>query len=117
MVKKMLEEASSTPGNEKKKKQALQDEKIRNCIEGKFGQSKRRFSLNRVMAKLSYTSQTTIAITFLVLNLSTHLLRLFSAFLCLFFKIKPFSQLMIIHNYDLVHIRQQKLIFNACSNN
>jgi hypothetical protein len=38
------------------KKQALDSEKIRNEIEGKFGQAKRRFSLERVMAKLPNTS-------------------------------------------------------------
>ncbi len=36
------------------KKQAADDEGIRNCIEGKFGQGKRRFSLGRVMAKLPH---------------------------------------------------------------
>ena len=51
------------------KKQAQLDERVRNCIEGKFGEAKRRSSLNRVMAKLSHTSQTVIAITFLVMNL------------------------------------------------
>jgi hypothetical protein len=44
-----------------KKKQALEDEKIRNTIEGKFGQGKRRFGLNRVMTKLDNTSGTVIA--------------------------------------------------------
>jgi len=34
------------------KKQAREDEGIRNHIEGKFGQGKRRFSLDRVMSKL-----------------------------------------------------------------
>jgi hypothetical protein len=53
------------------KKQAQLDEKFRNCIEGKFGQAKRRFGLNRVMTKLSETSENKIAITFLVVNLST----------------------------------------------
>ncbi len=65
------------------KKQATIDEKIRNTIEGKFGQAKRRFSLARVMTKLAHTSQTAIAITFLVMNLSTWLRRVFCAFLCL----------------------------------
>ena len=51
-----------------KKKQALEDERIRNALEGKFGQGKRRFGLNRVMAKLDNTSGTAIAITFLVMN-------------------------------------------------
>lgn len=59
-----------SPANvsKEKKKQDLESERIRNCIEGKFGQAKRRFSLNRVMAKLSHTSETAIAITFLVMN-------------------------------------------------
>ena len=46
------------------------DERFRNAIEGKFGQAKRRFSLNLVMTKLPETSETSIAITFLVVNLS-----------------------------------------------
>lgn len=66
------------------KKQAQLDERIRNSIEGKFGQSKRRFSLNQVMAKLPTTSQTAIAITFLVMNLSTLLRQVLCLFLCLF---------------------------------
>lgn len=62
------------------KKQALEDEKIRNYIEGKFGQGKRRFSLNRIMAKLAHTSETAIAITFLVMNLSVILRQIFWSF-------------------------------------
>lgn len=52
------------------RQQAVEDARIRNQIEGKFGQGKRRFSLARVMAKLATTAQTTIAITFLVMNCS-----------------------------------------------
>lgn len=66
------------------KLQALEDERIRNAIEGKFGISKRRFSLNRVMAKLPNTSETTIAITFLVINLSALLRQFFLSFLLIF---------------------------------
>lgn len=51
------------------KQQAKKDEAVRVQIEGKFGQAKRRFSLGRVMAKLAQTAQTSIAITFLVMNL------------------------------------------------
>jgi transposase, IS5 family len=51
------------------RQQAREDAKIRNQIEGKFGQGKRRFSLARVMDKLASTAATTIAITFLVMNL------------------------------------------------
>jgi IS5 family transposase len=56
--------------SKERKKQAAHDERIRNAIEGKFGQGKRRFSLARIMAKLENTSRTAIAITFLVINLS-----------------------------------------------
>ena len=55
----------------KEKKEARSDERVRNAIEGKFGQGKRRFSLGRVMAKLPETSETVIAMNFLVMNLST----------------------------------------------
>ncbi|MBE9038516.1 IS5 family transposase [aff. Roholtiella sp. LEGE 12411] len=98
--------------SKEKKKQALSDERIRNSIEGKFGQAKRRFSLGRVMAKLSHTSQTAIAITFLVMNLSTHLSWVFCAFLCLFFKNRPFLEIGIIERYAFASYRQQKLIFD-----
>lgn len=64
------------------KKQAQEDERIRNQIEGKFGISKRRYSLSRVMAKLPHTSETAIAITFLVMNLSALLRQVFCLFLC-----------------------------------
>lgn len=63
------------------KKQALEDERIRNEIEGKFGVLKRRFSLGLVMTKLSYTSMSAIAISFLVVNLSA-LLRQVLWFFC-----------------------------------
>ncbi|MEL4895837.1 transposase, partial [Crocosphaera sp. Alani8] len=52
------------------------DEAFRNRIEGKFGQAKRKFSLDLVKTKLKETSETAIAITFLVVNLS-QLLRQF----------------------------------------
>ncbi len=70
------------------KKQALDDERFRNVIEGKFGQAKRRFSLNLVMTKLPETSETSIAITFLVVNLSTLLRQFLSLFFSLFLENK-----------------------------
>jgi hypothetical protein len=62
------------------KKQAQEDERVRNQIEGKFGIAKRRFGLDRLMTKLSETSETAIAITFLVMNLSTLLKQSMKAF-------------------------------------
>ena len=93
-----------------KKKQALEDERIRSSIEGKFGQGKRRFSLALVMAKLPNTSRTAIAITFLVMNLSTGLKRFLCVFLCLFAKTTLVSGLVIIKNYNSTYESQNKLI-------
>ncbi len=83
--------------NDKTKKQAQDDERIRNAIEGKFGQGKRRFSLNKIMTKLPSTSATTIAIIFLVMNLST----LLQEFLSLFFVENLWKSFMINQNYHL----------------
>ncbi|CDN16321.1 hypothetical protein RintRC_6124 [Richelia intracellularis] len=59
--------------SKEQKRQANESERIRNSIEGKFGQGERRFRLNRIMAKIYHTSETAIAITFLGMNLSTWL--------------------------------------------
>ncbi len=67
-----------------RKLQQRQDELDRIPIEGKFGQSKRRFSLNRVMTKLADTSETAIAIVFIVMNLEKWLQKLlFTLLWCL----------------------------------
>ncbi len=66
------------------RKQAQDDERFRNAIEGKFGQAKRRYGLNCIMTKLPETSETSIAITFLVINLSTLLRQINCLFLSLF---------------------------------
>lgn len=49
--------------------QARNDELDRIPIEGKFGQAKRRYSLSKIMCKLAQTSETAIAVTFIVLNI------------------------------------------------
>lgn len=63
------------------KKQAAADEAIRNQVEGKFGQGKRRFGLGRVMAKLASTSTAQISLTFLVMNLERALALFFFSLL------------------------------------
>jgi hypothetical protein len=95
--------------SDEKKKQAKQDETVRNAIEGKFGVSKRKFNLNRVMAKLPHTSQTAIAMTFLVMNLST-LLRQVFAFFVLPTLITSFFGSIINPSYDWRNYQQQELI-------
>ena len=96
-----------------KKRQALEDDRIRNAIEGKFGEGKRRFGLNRIMAKLDNTSQTTIAITFLVMNLSTWWRRVFYVFLCRAAQTMPVFGVDISCAYIFLKINQEKLIVNA----
>ena len=51
------------------KKRQRQDEKDRIPIEGKFGNVKRKGTLQRVMAKLAVTSRTVVAIGLIALNL------------------------------------------------
>ena len=46
-----------------------QDELDRIAVEGKFGQGKRRFSLSRIMTKLAMTSEVSIVVSFIVMNL------------------------------------------------
>lgn len=61
----------STDAQLRKAQQKLQrqDELDRNTVEGKFGQGKRRFSLGRIMTKLAPTSEVSILVTFIVMNL------------------------------------------------
>lgn len=65
------------------KKQARLDEGIRNRVEGKFGQVKRRFGLGRIMAKLACTSAAQISLSFLVANLEQALRWIFFSWLWL----------------------------------
>ncbi|HHG2225346.1 TPA: transposase, partial [Synechococcus sp. WH 5701] len=59
------------------KKIALDDQRQRNGVEGKFGQGKRRFGLGLVREKLAETSGCTIAMNLLVMNLEKLLELLF----------------------------------------
>jgi hypothetical protein len=70
------------------KKEAKENEKIRNRVEGKLGEGKRRYGLNKIMTKLPSTSMTVIALTFLVMNLSYLLKQVLLIFLSLFSEIK-----------------------------
>ena len=96
-------------------KQALEDEKIRNAIEGKFGQGKRRFSLNRVMAKLPDTAQTAIAIAFLVMNLSHMLRQTIGVFFGQIFASATFGRCMIKKSHQWVNYREKSLLLRVTS--
>ncbi len=96
------------------KKQAVDDERFRNGIEGKFGQAKRRYSLDCIMTKLSQTSITSIAIIFLVMNLSTLLGQINCLFLSLFLHNYKFgfnSGYSIIKADIKLYLLTEKIIF------
>ena len=65
--KKVTEETFEENNQLKKIEKA--DELYRIAVEGKFGQGKRRFSLDRIMAKLPDTSEAVISMIILVMNL------------------------------------------------
>jgi len=63
------------------KKQAYKDSCERNEVEGKFGTGKRKYTLDRIMAKLKETSESIIILNLLVMNLDKKLQLLLRTFL------------------------------------
>ena len=59
------------------RKQEVEDSKIRNSVEGKFGEGKRVYGLGRIFTRLEETSETVIALNILVMNLEKRLRVLF----------------------------------------
>lgn len=104
------------PKNSQKTRQkiARQDEKIRNSIEGKFGEGKRKFSLGRVMTKLAHTSECAIAISFLVMNLE-QLLRQFFGNFYVWLLIQHFWLVIDYINLCLVKLDRTRLIYYRSS--
>ncbi len=72
--------------SKEEKKQASEDERIRNRIEGKFGQGKRRYGLDLIKTKLKETSETKIAIIMLAMNLMTLVTRVLRELFGLFWQ-------------------------------
>ncbi|WP_179234586.1 IS5 family transposase [Heyndrickxia coagulans] len=60
---------------------ARQDASERNAVEGKFGEGKRKYGLGLIRARLQETSETVVALQFLILNLERKLRVLFLKFL------------------------------------
>jgi hypothetical protein len=78
------------------KRQLRADEITRIEVEGKFGVAKRKYSLSKVMMRLSCTSETTIALVFLIMNLEK-LLRaaLIFCYFCMYRKIQGVKQRLL----------------------
>ncbi|EHQ90847.1 LOW QUALITY PROTEIN: transposase family protein [Desulfosporosinus youngiae DSM 17734] len=63
------------------------DAKMRNAVEGKFGEGKRKYGLDRVYAKLKETAECMISMQFFVMNLEHKLRVLFVQILKRYFQI------------------------------
>lgn len=68
-------------------RQERKDSGDRNAVEGKFGEGKRFYGLNRIMTRLSETSETVIAMQLLVMNLEKILRILLAHFYVLVFRL------------------------------
>ena len=55
--------------DKEKEKLVRQDEKDRIAVEGKFGNGKRKYGLSRIMSKRADTSESSIAMIILVMNM------------------------------------------------
>jgi hypothetical protein len=97
--------------SKEEKKEARDNERIRNRVEGKFGEGKRRYGLNKIMTKLPSTSMTVISLIFLVMNLSYLCRQVLLRFLCQFSEIKYILAKSIKLSYKTINDRQEKVIF------
>ena len=88
-------------------KQSRQDEIDRIPIEGKFGQGKRSYGLGRILTKLPGTSETSIILSFLVMNLERWLATLFYF---LFFKERKWVQNWNFHKIGLNLLKQPQSV-------
>jgi hypothetical protein len=70
-------------------KQDKEDSSRRNAVEGKFGEGKRKYVLDRIMTRLKDSSETLTSLAFFCMNISRRLRVLLRRFLnllnCLFF--------------------------------
>ncbi len=86
---------------ESQKQQIYQDEIDRIAIEGKFGQAKRRFTMNCIMARLADTAQTVIMVGFMVMNLEKILSSVLYFLFQLLFGLFPFGQVKPHPDYQI----------------
>lgn len=82
-----------------------QDEAVRNAVEGRFGVAKRRYKLDRILTKLKGSSESLIALVFMVMNLEKAIAC--AAFIYLSF-INTFRRIT-----SLVQVSSQFMLFKA----
>ena len=69
------------------------DAKLRNAVEGKFGEGKRKYGLNRIYAKLKETAECMISMQFFIMNLERKLRVLFVHFWRIYFLRRTLTQI------------------------
>jgi hypothetical protein len=87
-----------------RKKQLREDEIDRIQIEGKFGQGKRRFGLGLIMSKLSKTSEVSIMIGFLLMNLEKILISILCVFSPLYVWLRKASMRMFSKEWLMIKV-------------
>jgi len=68
----------------KQKEIQRQDEAVRNAVEGRFGVDKRKYKLDKILTKIKGSSETLIALVFMVMNLEKAIALLAFIFLSIF---------------------------------
>ena len=96
--------------SKEEKKQAREDEKIRNRIEGKFGEGKRRYGLDLIKTKLKETSENKIAIIIFAMNLMTLLRRVLKELFYLFWQ-KQLKLAIFDKFYFCIHELENRLAY------
>ena len=81
-------------------RQIYTDSCERNAIEGRNGNSKRRFGLDRIFSKLDETAKTEAALVLLAMNASLRLVRWLVHFFCSLLLILQFPCFSADPNYD-----------------
>ncbi len=69
-----------------------QDEAIRNAVEGRFGVAKRRYKLDRILTKIKASSESLIALVFMVMNLEKAMAFMAFIYLCFLKEVRRFSK-------------------------
>ncbi len=81
---------NSNKSDDKLQRQMYKDSCLRNAIEGRNGNAKRRFGLDLIMARLDETAKTEAALVILAMNTSCRLVRWLALFFRFFFFPAPF---------------------------
>jgi hypothetical protein len=78
------------------RKQEARDSADRNPVEGKFGEGKSKYGLNRIMARIKESSETVISMAFLCMNISKRLRELLR-----FFQIPALFNKYFVDNFSV----------------